>query len=212
MAVKKEKRIMDKEAKTKKRKVQSNTEKEKEVGNRKSTKKQRKPTTRVKESATKKNAVKSETKKRKVQSNAEKEKEVGNHKSTKKQRKPTIKVKKIATKKSADKSKAKESLPQIFSENYIHDNIEKYHTLPDFKYLKKIHFDISGSYDFHKLGLLVVDPYWIYAYWEIKSEVREQLIKKYGSGIINTDRLFLIIYDITNVDFTGNANSVLKLK
>lgn len=80
-------------------------------------------------------------------------------------------------------------------ETYIKDEIEKFHQLPDFKFLKRISFEIPPSYNFHKLVLLVVDPYWIYSYWEIKNEIRESLISQYGADVINQNNLYLMLYE-----------------
>ncbi len=128
-------------------------------------------------------------------------------KATSKRTKKTIKLKE--TKKRKIKKQEIKVEEHKISEPPIRDDIEKYHPLPDYKFLKNITYELPYSYNFHKLGFLVVNPYWIYAYWEIKEEVRNDLIKKYGSEIINPDRLFLKVYEITN---EGNINCLNEIK
>ena len=89
----------------------------------------------------------------------------------------------------------------------VKDDFEKFHTLPDYKFLKSMKYEIPESYNLHKLVLLAIDPLWLYSYWEIKQEEIDKLLKKYGNEVINTDRLYLQIFDITNLDVsTGQPN------
>ncbi len=62
---------------------------------------------------------------------------------------------------------------------------------------------IPHEYDVTKIVLMVRDPNWLYSYWSISQETREQIAR-----LRNWDQISLIlrVYDITGIDFTG-ANS-----
>lgn len=68
-------------------------------------------------------------------------------------------------------------------------------------------FEIPAGYGENKIVLMVRDPWWLHAYWEITSKKGEEVkdrIYKSGSQI---DKSILRIYDVTGVDFNGeNAN------
>ncbi|HTY13577.1 MAG TPA: DUF4912 domain-containing protein [Candidatus Omnitrophota bacterium] len=61
-------------------------------------------------------------------------------------------------------------------------------------------FELPGGYDINRIVLMVRDPYWIYAYWEINqkklSEIRSELGDKFGQS-----RLILRVYDTQNWNF-----------
>jgi len=143
---------------------------------------------------------------------------------TKETKKKVVK-RKVKTEKQVSKTKKKISETQlketsveiiekeIPQETYIKDEIEKFHSLPDFKFLKKINYDIPPSYNTNKLVLLVVDPYWIYSFWEINSDVRNQLSNQYGNDIIRNDNVHLYLYDITGIQFDGNnGNKIMEIR
>ncbi len=103
--------------------------------------------------------------------------------------------------------------PFVFKEDYIKDDVQKFHALPDYKFLKQLNYEIPESYNYHKLSLFIVDPYWLYCFWEIKKEVIDELTKKYGNNVINPNNLFLRIYDISFIIFDGtNAHKVWEIK
>ncbi|MDD5066297.1 MAG: DUF4912 domain-containing protein [bacterium] len=112
-----------------------------------------------------------------------------------------------------EQMKGSTSLQPVMQEHYIKDELEKYHPLPDYKILKNYDFRVPESYNLHKLILLVVDPYWLYSYWEIKKEALNELTKKYSEKIIRPDNLYLKIFDVTYIDFNGkNAHRVWEIK
>ncbi|HBE07432.1 MAG TPA: DUF4912 domain-containing protein, partial [Firmicutes bacterium] len=54
--------------------------------------------------------------------------------------------------------------------------------------------------------MLVRDPYWLYAYWEIENTVREDLIREYGSW--EQLPLVLRVYDLSGTDSDTGAAGV----
>lgn len=103
--------------------------------------------------------------------------------------------------------------PALSQEHYIKDELEKFYPLPDYKALKGYDFKVPDSYDLHQLNLLVVDPYRLYAFWEIKKDVLRELTKKYSGRVIEPGRLFLRVFDVTGVLFNGsNARQMWEFR
>lgn len=96
----------------------------------------------------------------------------------------------------------RKELPR-FSEEYAEEFIEppkqiKHDPVPE----------LPRSYGMDRLVLLVRDPYWLYAYWEITATRMEEISARYGPRIWDASRAVLRVYDVTGVEFTGtNANS-----
>ncbi|MCL6477108.1 MAG: DUF4912 domain-containing protein [Peptococcaceae bacterium] len=68
--------------------------------------------------------------------------------------------------------------------------------------------ELPRSYNVDRLVLLVRDPYWIYAYWEISAAKMEEIAAGYEPWVWGPSRPVLRVYDVTGVDFNGsNANS-----
>ncbi len=66
--------------------------------------------------------------------------------------------------------------------------------------------DLPGSYGADRLVLLVRDPYWLYAYWEITATKMEEIASLHSSLVWGA-RPVLRVYDVTGVEFNGsNAN------
>ncbi|HAZ23175.1 MAG TPA: hypothetical protein DCY84_12545 [Firmicutes bacterium] len=65
---------------------------------------------------------------------------------------------------------------------------------------------LPGPYNETKVVLLVRDPYWLYAYWEIENTVREDLIREYGSW--EQLPLVLRVYDLSGTDSDTGAAGV----
>lgn len=77
---------------------------------------------------------------------------------------------------------------------------------------KQIQYDpvpeLPRSYGVDRLVLLVRDPYWLYAYWEVSATRMEEISAKYGPHVWNASRAVLRVYDVTGINFNGsNANS-----
>ncbi|MCL6612773.1 MAG: DUF4912 domain-containing protein [Peptococcaceae bacterium] len=67
--------------------------------------------------------------------------------------------------------------------------------------------ELPRLYGVDRLVLLVRDPYWLYAYWEVSATRMEEISAKYGPAW-NASRAVLRVYDVTGINFDGsNANS-----
>jgi len=66
---------------------------------------------------------------------------------------------------------------------------------------------LPPNYGVTRCVLLVRDPYWIYAYWEVAEEHIDKIKKNIPEDQVSSAKFVLRIYDITLVDFNGsNAN------
>lgn len=69
-------------------------------------------------------------------------------------------------------------------------------------------YDLPAGYATSNIRLMVKDPFWIYAYWEINPDFIESFRGQYSQEDINKASTVLRIYEVTLVDFKGdNANS-----
>ncbi|MDP2928951.1 MAG: DUF4912 domain-containing protein [Candidatus Omnitrophota bacterium] len=69
-------------------------------------------------------------------------------------------------------------------------------------------FRFPSGYGDHKIVILVRDPWWIFAYWEIRREKEEEIINKIKSDGDDPTKTILRVYDVTDVSFNGkNAHS-----
>jgi len=67
--------------------------------------------------------------------------------------------------------------------------------------------ELPGSYGIDRLILMVKDPYWLYAYWEITATSMEEITSRYGPMIWENSKPVLRVYDVTGIIFNGaNAN------
>jgi hypothetical protein len=67
--------------------------------------------------------------------------------------------------------------------------------------------DLPVSYEEDRIALLVRDPYWVHAYWDITRETLARAQAALGEGWPEAKSI-LRVYDVTGVDFDGsNANS-----
>lgn len=78
--------------------------------------------------------------------------------------------------------------------------------------LKERQFRFPPGYGDNKIVLLARDPWWVFAYWEIRKDKEEDIVRKIESAGDSPDRTILRIYDITNINFNGkNANSFFDI-
>lgn len=63
--------------------------------------------------------------------------------------------------------------------------------------------ELPQSYGIDRLILLVKDPYWLYAFWEITASKLEEFTTSYGD-LWNNSNSIMRVYDVTGVDFNGN--------
>jgi len=67
--------------------------------------------------------------------------------------------------------------------------------------------ELPRSYGMDRLALMVRDPYWLYAYWEITATRMEDITARYGPMLWENSKPVLRVYDVTGINFNGaNAN------
>ncbi|MBE3585729.1 MAG: DUF4912 domain-containing protein [Thermoanaerobacter sp.] len=72
--------------------------------------------------------------------------------------------------------------------------------------------ELPARYGVDRLVLMVRDPYWLYAYWEITATRQEEFNATFGPRAWNVTRPVLRVYDVTGVAFNGsNANSFVDI-
>ena len=73
-------------------------------------------------------------------------------------------------------------------------------------------FKFPMGYGDNKIVLLIRDPWWIFAYWEVQKDKEEVIIRKIESNGDAAAKSVLRIYDVTDVNFNGkNANSFFDI-
>ncbi len=66
--------------------------------------------------------------------------------------------------------------------------------------------ELCETYNNDRIVLMVVNPFWVYTYWDFSKELSFHLKK-----IPHADSFFMRVYDITNIIFDGsNANRILQ--
>jgi hypothetical protein len=61
--------------------------------------------------------------------------------------------------------------------------------------------------------LLVRDPWWLHAYWEVRLQKQDELRAKLGNDLYNRSKTVLRVYDVTDIIFNGkNAHSYFDLE
>lgn len=74
-------------------------------------------------------------------------------------------------------------------------------------------FRFPPGYGDNKIVLLVRDPWWIFAYWEIRKEKEDEVARKISDSGDERERSVLRVYDVTGVNFNGhNANSYFDIE
>lgn len=73
--------------------------------------------------------------------------------------------------------------------------------------------EIPWHYGIDRMMLMVRDPNWIFAYWEISATKQQEFTNLYGAEAWNNSRSVLRVYDITGIDgFNGtNANDYMDI-
>lgn len=66
------------------------------------------------------------------------------------------------------------------------------------------HPEIPWHYGVNRLVLMVRDPNWLFAYWEITAAKQEEFNRQHGTTAWKESRPVLRVYDVTGVDFNGN--------
>lgn len=72
--------------------------------------------------------------------------------------------------------------------------------------------DLPARYGTTNVALMVKDPFWLYAYWEIAPDSLESLKNKLSKEDAEMAKIVLRIYDVTLIDFNGsNANKYFDI-
>jgi len=66
---------------------------------------------------------------------------------------------------------------------------------------------IPWHYGKDRMTLMVRDPNWIFAYWEISADKQQDVCSSYGQDAWNSSRSVLRVYDITGVEGFDVANA-----
>ena len=73
-------------------------------------------------------------------------------------------------------------------------------------------FRFPPGYGDNRIVILVRDPWWVFAYWEIRRDKEEETIRKIGEAGDGPDRSVLRVYDVTDINFNGrNAHSFFDI-
>jgi hypothetical protein len=71
---------------------------------------------------------------------------------------------------------------------------------------------LPSSYNVTQVTLIVRDPHWIYAYWEIAEDTLRETRRRLGPVFVQSS-FILRMYDVTAVDFNGkNANQSFDIE
>ncbi|SHK28287.1 DUF4912 domain-containing protein [Desulforamulus aeronauticus] len=103
---------------------------------------------------------------------------------------PSLRKHTLASKKSELPPKPKRSIEEM---------AEEICPVPSSKWRQDEPF-IPHHYGVSRLVVLVKDPYWLYAYWEVSLDKQKDFIKRYGQEAWHNSRQILRIYDVTGLD------------
>lgn len=67
--------------------------------------------------------------------------------------------------------------------------------------------EIPWHYGMDRMVLMVRDPNWIFAYWEISATKQQEFSNQYGADAWSSSRSVLRVYDITGIDSFNGANA-----
>ena len=74
-------------------------------------------------------------------------------------------------------------------------------------------FRFPQGYGDHRIVILARDPWWIFAYWEIRKDKEDELVRKLEASGEAAQKSVLRVYDVTDVNFNGkNAHSYFDIE
>jgi hypothetical protein len=115
-----------------------------------------------------------------------------------KRKRPALKVKR--------RTIGKEIERDVSRETFVEQRI-KYERMVPYVEKEEETYELPLSYGDNKIVVMVRDPYWIYAYWEITPQRVEEIKSKVKESMWEKGEYILRVYDITGIDFKGdNAN------
>jgi len=89
--------------------------------------------------------------------------------------------------------------------------VEHYHHAPKVPFVDN--YELPKNYGTTDLRLLVKDPFWLHAYWEVAPHSLESAKSRFSRKEADASRMVLRMYDVTLVDFNGsNANHYFDLE
>ncbi len=75
------------------------------------------------------------------------------------------------------------------------------------KFIEENKQELPAGYGDNRITIMVRDPYWLHAYWEIPGWKTEEVKHSMGSAF-DSSRMILRVYDVTEINFNGlNAHS-----
>jgi len=75
------------------------------------------------------------------------------------------------------------------------------------KFFEDKGYELPAGYGDVRITLMVRDPYWLHAYWEIADWKLDELRSMMGQDNFSRSKKILRVYDVTDINFTGvNAN------
>ena len=81
------------------------------------------------------------------------------------------------------------------------------------KIREKKEFRFPSGYGDNKIVVLVRDPWWIFAYWEVRKEKEDDVVKKIRDAGDSPEKSILRVYDVTDINFNGkNAHSFFDIE
>lgn len=73
-------------------------------------------------------------------------------------------------------------------------------------------FRFPSGYGDNKIVLLVRDPWWVFAYWEIRRDKEDDIRRKIESSGEKAQKSILRVYDVTDINFNGrNAHAYFDI-
>jgi len=74
-------------------------------------------------------------------------------------------------------------------------------------------FVFPRSYGETRVVLLVRDPWWLHAYWEVTPQKENEMRRRLGEDLYNRSKTILRVYDVTDIIFDGtNAHSYFDIE
>ena len=88
----------------------------------------------------------------------------------------------------------------------------KYYLGPWPEYKKQEEFNFPYGYGDNKIVIIVRDPWWVFAYWEIAQHKENEVKSQIGQKGLNPVKSILRVYDVTDIDFNGkNAHNFFDI-
>lgn len=123
-----------------------------------------------------------------------------------------FKRKKEAKPKEKPSSEAKPPLPEGVPAPAMPVEESKYYAGPVIQKFEKHEFEFPSGYGDNKIILMVRDPYWAYAYWEISQAKLNEIKDQLGKEVCSKSKECLRVYNTDNwqsfdIEVTGGAKN-----